>query len=52
MNGRKAKALRKIARQQTPGLPERIHQMDTKTGQIKLGVCTRKLYKELKKRFG
>lgn len=50
MRAKKAKMLRKIARQETIGLPERRYAQDTQTGQIRLAACTRLFYKQLKKR--
>jgi len=46
MNARKAKALRKQARQYTPHLPEHDY---TETATTRLGECTRGAYQALKR---
>lgn len=51
MNGKKAKALRKIARENTIGLPQVCYVQSEKTGQIRLGKCTRLFEKKLKKLY-
>ncbi len=50
MNGRKAKALRRQAEEQTIGLSKVNHIYENgKDGTIVLGNCTRAVYKGLKK---
>lgn len=49
MNGKKAKRLRRQAEAETVGKPAVVHMINNKTGQIVLGDCTRKRYKELKR---
>lgn len=59
MNGRKAKTLRRQAREETIGLPDRNYtakeQLVTRPGKsrprygVVLGNCTRRRYKELKR---
>lgn len=51
MNGKKAKLLRKIARQATVGLENVNYVIHENTGQVQNGKCTRKLYKLLKKSY-
>lgn len=53
MNQKKAKQLRKEARQQSIGMSEKVYSMirhSHDTCKLKDG-CTRKVYKELKKQF-
>lgn len=65
MNGKKAKMLRRLAREATQGLPERDYRADERTirkrkfqsgavvetGTLVLFQCTRQVYKALKKDY-
>lgn len=54
MNAKKAKALRRVAREiaQRQGVPESIqHLIHTKTGVVRVGYCAKGVVRQLKKQI-
>jgi hypothetical protein len=49
MNDKQAKKLRRLARQQTEGYPERIHVTNRMGSVVLHPSCTRAVYQQLKK---